>query len=58
MNTDTEDTSGAQRCLPALEDYYECLHHRKEVRPLYVASPRSSVLRWMLIRDTVTRRQG
>lgn len=38
MNTDTEDTSGAQKCLPALEDYYECLHHRKEVRPLYVAS--------------------
>lgn len=33
MNTESEDTSGAQKCLPALEDYYECLHHRKEVCP-------------------------
>ena len=33
MNTESDDTSGAQKCLPALEDYYECLHHRKEVRP-------------------------
>ena len=33
MNTDSEDTSGGQKCLPMLEDYYECLHHRKEVRP-------------------------
>ena len=23
--------SGAKKCIPALEDYYECLHHRKEV---------------------------
>lgn len=23
--------SGAKKCIPVLEDYYECLHHRKEV---------------------------
>lgn len=27
-----EGESGKKKCLPALEDYYECLHHRKEVR--------------------------
>lgn len=26
------DTSGKVKCLPVLEDYYECLHHKKEVR--------------------------
>lgn len=31
VNTDTGDMSGGQKCLPALEDYYECLHHKKEV---------------------------
>lgn len=31
VNTDTDDVSGQKKCLPALEDYYECLHHRKEV---------------------------
>lgn len=30
MNTDTGDMSGGRKCLPALEDYYECLHHKKE----------------------------
>ncbi|KAF2834477.1 hypothetical protein M501DRAFT_1001102 [Patellaria atrata CBS 101060] len=29
-NTSAEDTSGKSKCAPALEDYYECLHHRKE----------------------------
>lgn len=24
--------TGKKKCLPALEDYHECLHHRKEVR--------------------------
>ena len=24
--------SGKKKCLPILEDYYECLHHKKEVR--------------------------
>lgn len=31
VNTNTDDVSGAKKCLPALEDYYECLHHKKEV---------------------------
>ena len=32
VNTDNaDDVSGAKKCIPALEDYYECLHHRKEV---------------------------
>ncbi|KAL8641513.1 MAG: hypothetical protein Q9228_001690 [Teloschistes exilis] len=30
VNTNSEDISGAKKCVPALEDYYECLHHRKE----------------------------
>ncbi|KAL4938495.1 hypothetical protein BDV06DRAFT_200815 [Aspergillus oleicola] len=25
-----EGESGKRKCLPALEDYHECLHHRKE----------------------------
>jgi hypothetical protein len=31
-NTSAEDNSGASKCQPVLEDYYECLHHKKEVR--------------------------
>lgn len=31
VNTNTDDISGGKKCLPAMEDYYECLHHRKEV---------------------------
>ncbi|KAJ5818638.1 hypothetical protein N7474_004229 [Penicillium riverlandense] len=27
-----EGEAGKKKCTPALEDYYECLHHRKEVR--------------------------
>ena len=27
-----EGESGKKKCVPALEDYHECLHHRKEVR--------------------------
>ncbi|KXL46550.1 hypothetical protein M433DRAFT_143181 [Acidomyces richmondensis BFW] len=30
VNTGTDDDSGKRKCAPALEDYYECLHHRKE----------------------------
>ncbi|KAL8705600.1 MAG: hypothetical protein Q9201_001287 [Fulgogasparrea decipioides] len=30
VNTNTDDVTGAKKCVPALEDYYECLHHRKE----------------------------
>jgi hypothetical protein len=32
VNTSTDDDSGKKKCGPVLEDYYECLHHRKEVR--------------------------
>ena len=31
VNTSPGDDSGKSKCAPALEDYYECLHHRKEV---------------------------
>jgi hypothetical protein len=31
VNTTSEDDSGKKKCLPVLEDYYECLHHKKEV---------------------------
>jgi hypothetical protein len=30
-NTNSEDVSGKAKCTPYLEDYYECLHHKKEV---------------------------
>lgn len=32
VNTSGEDDSGKSKCAPVLEDYYECLHHKKEVR--------------------------
>lgn len=31
VNTNAEDDTGKAKCQPVLEDYYECLHHRKEV---------------------------
>lgn len=31
VNTSAEDDSGKKKCAAPLEDYYECLHHRKEV---------------------------
>jgi hypothetical protein len=31
VNTNAEDESGKKKCVPVLEDYYECLHHKKEV---------------------------
>ncbi|KAI9902919.1 hypothetical protein N3K66_002271 [Trichothecium roseum] len=30
VNTSAEDDSGKKKCSNALEDYYECLHHKKE----------------------------
>ncbi|KAF4121770.1 NADH dehydrogenase (ubiquinone) Fe-S protein 5 [Geosmithia morbida] len=30
VNTSAEDDSGKKKCSLALEDYYECLHHKKE----------------------------
>ncbi|RAH45395.1 uncharacterized protein BO95DRAFT_443054 [Aspergillus brunneoviolaceus CBS 621.78] len=26
-----EGEAGKKKCLPALEDYHECLHHKKEI---------------------------
>jgi hypothetical protein len=31
VNTTSDDDSGKRKCMPVLEDYYECLHHKKEV---------------------------
>ncbi|OAA66209.1 NADH:ubiquinone oxidoreductase, iron-sulfur subunit 5 [Cordyceps fumosorosea ARSEF 2679] len=30
VNTSSEDDSGKKKCALTLEDYYECLHHKKE----------------------------
>ncbi|AEO56297.1 hypothetical protein MYCTH_2301055 [Thermothelomyces thermophilus ATCC 42464] len=30
INGAEEDGAGKRKCVPAMEDYYECLHHRKE----------------------------
>ncbi|EGR46379.1 hypothetical protein MKX07_004658 [Trichoderma sp. CBMAI-0711] len=30
VNTSASDDSGKKKCSPVLEDYYECLHHKKE----------------------------
>jgi hypothetical protein len=39
VNADSEDQSGKKKCVPVLEDYYECLHHKKEVRlPSFLSS--------------------
>lgn len=32
VNTSAEDPQSRKKCGPILEDYYECLHHKKEVR--------------------------
>ncbi len=32
VNSTGEDSAGRKKCAPLLEDYYECLHHKKEVR--------------------------
>ncbi|KAI9700987.1 MAG: hypothetical protein M1820_006632 [Bogoriella megaspora] len=40
VNTNSEDECGKKKCVPVLEDYYECLHHKKEaarVRALQAA---------------------
>lgn len=31
VNSSGEDQAGKKKCAPLLEDYYECLHHKKEV---------------------------
>ncbi|EJP63933.1 hypothetical protein NHJ13051_001616 [Beauveria bassiana] len=30
VNTSSDNDSGKMKCTLALEDYYECLHHKKE----------------------------
>ncbi|KAK5108746.1 hypothetical protein LTR62_007893 [Meristemomyces frigidus] len=35
VNTNAEDDSGKHKCKPVLEDYYECLHHKKEFFKTY-----------------------
>ncbi|KUI56780.1 NADH dehydrogenase [ubiquinone] iron-sulfur protein 5-B [Cytospora mali] len=30
VNTNSEDDSNKKKCVPVLEDYYECMHHKKE----------------------------
>jgi len=42
VNTNTEDDSGKKKCVPVLEDYYECLHHKKEVGSHDQSQPQSS----------------
>ncbi|KAF1827440.1 uncharacterized protein K489DRAFT_16662 [Dissoconium aciculare CBS 342.82] len=34
VNTSAENDSGKAKCVPVLEDYYECLHHRKEANKI------------------------
>lgn len=31
VNNSPEDGSGQRKCAPVIEDYYECLYHKKEV---------------------------
>lgn len=31
VNTNGDEESGKSKCVPVLEDYYECMHHKKEV---------------------------
>ena len=37
------DDEGKKKCIFALEDYYECLHHRKEVRSPVKSVPHLSL---------------
>ncbi|KAI5919102.1 hypothetical protein F4810DRAFT_714816 [Camillea tinctor] len=52
VNTSAEDDSGKKKCAPALEDYYECLHHKKEVwsdPEIYSAHAQLILLTWWVI---------
>ncbi len=48
VNTNSEDISGAGKCVPVLMDYYECLHHKREVRTLYHAPEASKFARFSI----------
>jgi NADH dehydrogenase (ubiquinone) Fe-S protein 5 len=39
VNASAEDNAGKKKCSPVLEDYYECLHHKKEVGTIYRNDP-------------------
>lgn len=45
VNTTSDDDSGKAKCSRPLEDYYECLHHKKEVycppHPTHEGAPAS-----------------
>ncbi|KAK3901854.1 hypothetical protein C8A05DRAFT_16024 [Staphylotrichum tortipilum] len=30
VNSSDDNEEGRKKCVPVMEDYYECLHHRKE----------------------------
>jgi len=47
VNTNSEDDSGKKKCVPMLEDYYECLHHKKEVRDLFELSYQKQIYRFI-----------
>jgi hypothetical protein len=47
VNTNSEDDSGKKKCVPILEDYYECLHHKKEVRGLFELSYQKQIYRFI-----------
>jgi NADH dehydrogenase (ubiquinone) Fe-S protein 5 len=32
VSLESGDPKAKAKCLPVLDDYYECLHHKKEVR--------------------------
>jgi len=38
-NSSEDNPDGKNKCIPVMEDYYECLHHRKEVRQYRHTAP-------------------
>lgn len=37
MNTNSSSDEGKWKCVPQRDDYYECLHHSKEVsEPIFI----------------------
>ena len=57
INHDNIEARKQGVCVPKLEDYYECLHHRKEVcQPLHWAS--ASCLRTLLTSSQQARAQA
>lgn len=48
VNTNSEDDSGKKKCAPVLDDYYECLHHKKEVSSSNLSSMLSTHIQHIL----------